>query len=665
MILRAKHTSGYLDIGSQETLVGELEPFRLTLKPGQTVTVADKYRKLKNIDSAINAGLLEVISYDPSPGVEVVQDKASKTVETLDGTKTPGTGYTFSLGTHKHDGGGSGSGGGGSGYSGFSGYSGYSGQDGIIGHDGASGYSGTSGFSGYSGYSGQDGIIGHDGASGFSGFSGYSGVSGFSGYSGTSGFSGYSGTSGFSGYSGYSGQDGIIGHDGASGYSGLSGFSGFSGYSGVSGFSGYSGTSGFSGYSGTSGSSGVSGYSGTSGYSGLSGQVGTSGYSGYSGYSGVSGFSGSDGILYLWRGAWVVSTTYAINECVQSAGSGYVCKVGNISAINDQPGVGLNWQIYWDLLVEKGDEGDSYTWKGQWLISTPYSVRDCVKNNGDGYTCIAVNTSSADDEPGVGIDWAIYWSLTFEKGDSGTGYSGYSGFSGMSGYSGFSGLSGFSGVSGYSGTSGQQGIQGISGFSGQPQTNYQSSFVVLDWVGPSDGFYSLSFSHNLGTPGLVVEIWDETSTSKQVFVDSVIQTTNNITTVKVPSVPDYRFAGRIVISTSGGVSGYSGTSGYSGYSGYSDSTFVKVTATTILDGTYHTIQANGTGGAFSVTLPACPGQKGYKYFLKKTDVSVNIVTVVPNGTDTIDFASSYTLELYNEFVGLVSDGIGNWLVVSE
>lgn len=106
MILRAKHNFGFLDIGSREGTIEEQDPFRLALKPGQVVSVADKYRKLRNIDTAISQGLLEVISYDPSPGVEVIQDKASKTVETLDGTKTPGTGYTFSLGTHKHDGGG-------------------------------------------------------------------------------------------------------------------------------------------------------------------------------------------------------------------------------------------------------------------------------------------------------------------------------------------------------------------------------------------------------------------------------------------------------------------------------------------------------------------------------------------------------------------------------
>jgi hypothetical protein len=110
MKLKALHKKGKLDISSSTTLGRESEEvdFRLSLSPGQIVTVSDKWRKLKNIDSAINSGYLEVLSYDDSPGVEVIQDKASTTVETLDGTKDPGDGYTFSLGTHKHDGAGGG-----------------------------------------------------------------------------------------------------------------------------------------------------------------------------------------------------------------------------------------------------------------------------------------------------------------------------------------------------------------------------------------------------------------------------------------------------------------------------------------------------------------------------------------------------------------------------
>ena len=64
MHLRALHTAGQLDISSQEQLQGESEVFRLSLWPGQVVYVKDHWRYLRNIDSAISQGLLQVVDYD-------------------------------------------------------------------------------------------------------------------------------------------------------------------------------------------------------------------------------------------------------------------------------------------------------------------------------------------------------------------------------------------------------------------------------------------------------------------------------------------------------------------------------------------------------------------------------------------------------------------------
>jgi hypothetical protein len=84
MILQALHTSGRLDISSQESLQGEEEVFRLTLKPGQTVEVKDHWRYLKNIDSAIAAGLLKVVEYNFShKGEEVTHAELDETVAYL------------------------------------------------------------------------------------------------------------------------------------------------------------------------------------------------------------------------------------------------------------------------------------------------------------------------------------------------------------------------------------------------------------------------------------------------------------------------------------------------------------------------------------------------------------------------------------------------------
>lgn len=85
MILRALHARGILDISSQETHPGgdsivDTIQFRLSLKPGQTVEVNDEYRSLKNIDSAINAGLLEVVSYNSDVDSGVAQEELNESV---------------------------------------------------------------------------------------------------------------------------------------------------------------------------------------------------------------------------------------------------------------------------------------------------------------------------------------------------------------------------------------------------------------------------------------------------------------------------------------------------------------------------------------------------------------------------------------------------------
>jgi len=75
MIIHAKHTEGYIDISSQETYETEKEHFRLCLSPGQTIKIPNKWRRLKNIQGAINCNLLEVISYDDTYNEEVTQEQ--------------------------------------------------------------------------------------------------------------------------------------------------------------------------------------------------------------------------------------------------------------------------------------------------------------------------------------------------------------------------------------------------------------------------------------------------------------------------------------------------------------------------------------------------------------------------------------------------------------
>lgn len=77
-----------------------------------------------------------------------------------------------------------------------------------------------------------------------------------------------------------------------------------------------------------------------------------------------------------------------------------------------------------------------------------------------------------------------------------------------------------------------------------------------------------------------------------------------------------------------------------------------------------TILCDATSAAFTVNLPAAVGVSGRIYVIKKTDVSVNAVTVDGNSSETIDGATTYSLALQYKYVMIQSDGT-NWHVIAN
>lgn len=72
-----------------------------------------------------------------------------------------------------------------------------------------------------------------------------------------------------------------------------------------------------------------------------------------------------------------------------------------------------------------------------------------------------------------------------------------------------------------------------------------------------------------------------------------------------------------------------------------------------------------SGSAFTVTLPAASDSKK-KFVFKKTDSTAsNIITIARAGSDTIDGATSTTLNTQYEAVVMVSDGASAWSIVSR
>ncbi|KKM63643.1 hypothetical protein LCGC14_1509460, partial [marine sediment metagenome] len=237
---------------------------------------------------------------------------------------------------------------------------------------------------------------------------------------------------------------------------------------------------------------------------------GGQGDTGEKGDTGVQGGQGDTGTQFPWLGAWVTSTVYAINDCVENDGSSYVCITGHTSQASDEPGVGGSWNTYWDLLVEKGEQGDTgadstvqgdtgvegdtgteYPWTGPWVTSTAYVINDCVENNGNGYVCILGHTSSASDEPGVGGSWTTYWDLLVEKGNQGDTGAGGQGDTGVAGGQGDTGVAGGQGDTGVAGGQGDTGVAGAQGDTGVGAVN-QINVTVENPTASEDinlGFY--------------------------------------------------------------------------------------------------------------------------------------------------------------------------------
>jgi hypothetical protein len=72
--------------------------------------------------------------------------------------------------------------------------------------------------------------------------------------------------------------------------------------------------------------------------------------------------------------------------------------------------------------------------------------------------------------------------------------------------------------------------------------------ATTDWGSASGGYYTITYTHNIGSTSVMVQVWDTTSGQSLVFPDSInIIDTNNIN-IKVLETPDNRFAGKICVT---------------------------------------------------------------------------------------------------------------------
>lgn len=302
---------------------------------------------------------------------------------------------------------------------------GVDGDTGVAGPKGDTGTQGDTG-AGLQGDTGADstvqgdtGVKGDTGVQGDSGYVGSDGDTGVKGDTGSTGAKGDTGTAGSQGDTGSTGSQGDQGDTGSTGSAGAKGDTGVAGTKGDTGTTGNQGDTGSTGAKGDTGTTGSAGSQGDTGVQGDTG-AGVQGDTGTAGSQGDTGVTGDTGTQYPWDGAWVTSTAYAVNDCVEYQGSGYVCVTAHTSgtfATDLSAGK-------WELLVEKGDQGDTGT------------------------------AGSAGDQGDTGVAGA--------KGDTGTaGAKGDTGTAGAKGDTGTAGTQGDTGVTGAVGDTGVAGDTGV------------------------------------------------------------------------------------------------------------------------------------------------------------------------------------------------------------
>lgn len=89
---------------------------------------------------------------------------------------------------------------------------------------------------------------------------------------------------------------------------------------------------------------------------------------------------------------------------------------------------------------------------------------------------------------------------------------------------------------------------------------------------------------------------------------------------------------------------------------------VTTVATTFTAASANIILANATSAAFTITLPAAASSTNLEYTIKKTDSSVNAVTVKGNASETIDGSNTQILSSQYQSITVVCDGTSWWVI---
>lgn len=273
-----------------------------------------------------------------------------------------------------------------------------------------------------------------------------------------------------------------------------------------------------------------------------------------------------------------------------------------------------------------GPAGLIGAWEGPWLTGTAYVVGDAVSQGGSSYICIEAHTSGT-----FATDLAASkWEIVAAKGDPGDdGDPGTNGTNGVDGK--FSGTETVK-TSAYTAAAADVGKTIILNkatadtLSFQPAATLGSSWMAIvknigagTWTLDPDG----------------AETIDGAATVSLATNQSLVVASNGT-------------ALRTLFLSSASAGVLSKTANY----------------TVVAADKGALILCDASSAAFTVTLPAAAtAGAGFEVAVKKTDTSINTVTVDGDGSETIDGATTFPLDEQYEEVTIRSDGAG-WAVVT-
>ena len=122
-------------------------------------------------------------------------------------------------------------------------------------------------------------------------------------------------------------------------------------------------------------------------------------------------------IRFVWKGAWVTSTSYYKDDVVRFGGKVYLCQIGHTASANFNTDLDIV-PTKWNLMA------DGQRWRDTWTVGTAYEEGDLVKYGGTIYICVDGHTSAATAALGLeantaawnqfveGTDWKNDWTIS-------------------------------------------------------------------------------------------------------------------------------------------------------------------------------------------------------------------------------------------------------------